>query len=115
MNSHRYHFILCSVITALSIQLSSAATGSDTWTGSGADNTWTNGLNWGVFAPSPGDFLSWGSGQTTSSNNFPAGTIFGNIAFNPGAASFTLIGNGILLTNLYDTADGLVQSPGTAY
>lgn len=115
MNYHRLISILGSLLAALSISTQSVSAATDTWTGSGANNAWTNGLNWGVFAPSPGDFLSWGSGPTTSSNNFPAGTIFGNIAFNPGAASFTLIGNGILLTNLYDVANGLVLSPDTAY
>src|SRR6185369_8592940 len=111
----RLYYIFGSLFAALLVSSQPVSAATDTWTGSGANNTWTNALNWGVFAPSPGDFLAWGSGPTTSSNNFPAGTVFGNITFNSGAASFTLTGNRIVLTNLYDIANGLVLSPGTAF
>jgi len=115
LNTHRLRYIIAGLLAASFCLTQHVSAASDTWTGSGSEDTWTNALNWGVVAPSSGDFLAWGSGATTSSNNFPAGTIFGNIAFNKGAASFTLVGNRILLTNLYDIAGGLVLSPGTAY
>jgi fibronectin-binding autotransporter adhesin len=87
-----------------------ALAANDTWTGSGADDNWMTPANWGVLAPSPGDFLYWGSGPTTANNNFPSGTLFGNLQFKSGSASFTLTGNGILLTNLYDSAGGFAPS-----
>ncbi|MBN2581235.1 MAG: hypothetical protein JXB10_19795, partial [Pirellulales bacterium] len=52
------------------------------WSGIGADDHWTTAANWiGDIAPSPGDVLlfSANSAQLKSVNNYPAGTVFGEI------------------------------------
>ena len=84
-----------------------ALAANDTWTGAGApDGNWTNAANWGGTAPNAGDFLNFaGTVQTSITNDFTNGTIFGNLGFNVGAGTFTLSpvsggdSSGIVLTN----------------
>ena len=69
-----------------------------TWTGGGATNAWTNPANWAAnVAPSPGDDLQFpaGAARLSNTNDFPAGTQFGSLAFSgPG---FNISGNAITL------------------
>jgi fibronectin-binding autotransporter adhesin len=80
----------------------------DTWSGGGApDGNWQNAANWGGIAAQPFDQLFFdGSVQTSATNNFAAGTIFGNITFNSTADIFNLYGNSLILTNGADSGRG---------
>jgi autotransporter-associated beta strand protein len=86
----------------------SAAAASDTWTGGAApDGNWTTANNWGGVAPVANDFLFFdGSSQPITTNDFAAGTAFGNITFNGGADLFVLNGNALVLTNGVDIGRG---------
>src|SRR4051812_44908440 len=64
-----------------------------TWTGGGANPSWTLPANWGGVAPSPGDALLFDGANTTNVNNFAASTTFLGITFGAVAGSFTLTGN----------------------
>ena len=68
-----------------------------TWDGGGADNHWMTAANWvGDVAPVAGDRLVFaGSTQTSSFNDFAAGTVFQSIAFQNGG--FSLSGNAVTL------------------
>jgi autotransporter-associated beta strand protein len=69
-----------------------------TWSGSGADNFWTNPTNWvGGVAPSPGDDLLFPTNapNLTVSNNFPSGTVFNSITIL--GVSDSLYGSNIVL------------------
>lgn len=70
-----------------------------TWNGaSGIDGNWTTAANWlyGI-VPVAGDTLVFaGAAQTSTNNDFPAGTVFDSIVFANGG--FTLSGNGITLS-----------------
>lgn len=69
-----------------------------TWTGGGADNNWSTGLNWGGVAPVAGDSLSFGGAvRLAPVNNFTADTSFAGFTFLSGAGAFTLSGNRITL------------------
>jgi autotransporter-associated beta strand protein len=74
-----------------------------TWNGGASDNNWSSGGlfgNWGtlVAAPTAGDSLSFAGGtRTTPNNDIAADTSFAGIAFNSGAAAFTIGGNRITL------------------
>ena len=75
--------VVCAVLTALT-----CAAANRTWTGtSGIDNNWMTPGNWqGGVAPSPGDNLIFpgvmSGGNETNHNNYPDGTVFGNISIN---------------------------------
>ena len=79
-----------------------------TWNSGGVpDGNWQNPANWGGESPQAGDLLGFGSGaQLLTTNNFSAGTAFGNLAFSASAPSFTLSGNGIVLTNATEDNNG---------
>src|SRR5688500_15285967 len=53
-----------------------------TWDGGGADSLWQTGLNWiDNTAPAAGDRLIFtGTTRTTTTNNFPVGTLFNGIS-----------------------------------
>jgi len=86
-----------------------------TWTGGGgADNNWMTPANWqGGIAPVPGDNLIFqgvsNAGNSTNHNNFPAGTVFGEITISTAAnQDFALGGNTVVLTNgIAESAGGL--------
>ncbi len=71
-----------------------------TWDGGGTDNNWSSPANWADdIAPVAGDLLVFaGDVQTSSNNDFPAGTMFDNITF--AGDSFTLSGNSVVLSPL---------------
>ena len=75
----------------------------ETWTGGGSDNLWSDANNWsGVNAtPQPGDtptFGTVGAGGATLNNDIPSGSYLG-LTFNASTPSFTLNGNSITTTN----------------
>src|SRR5690242_17866069 len=82
----------------------------DTWSGgsSGSTTNWTDPNNWvGLAAPAPNDYLVFkGANRVAASNDFTAGTIFGNIGFDSTAGAFTLGGNSLILTNGVDLGSG---------
>ncbi len=85
------------------------AAANDTWTGGGASDNWSDANNWGGTPIAPTDFLFFdGSTRLTPNNDSAAGTIYGNITFNPGADLFTLGGNALTLTNGLDAGSGQV-------
>ncbi|MGA3182198.1 MAG: Ig-like domain repeat protein, partial [Verrucomicrobiota bacterium] len=98
--------------TALTITVVSGP-GSDTWNGAGADNNWQTLLNWAPgsanMPPIPGDALFF-SGMTRLSpnNNYPAGTSFNGLTFNPGAGAFVL--GGFSITNTGQLADNATSA-----
>ncbi len=83
----------------LNLGASRARAAADTWTGGGApDGNWQNANNWGGLAPLALDSLFFdGSTQTSTTNNFTAGTAFANIGFSGAAGAFTLDGNSVTL------------------
>ena len=93
---------------------SSAAT--FTWSGGGANVSWTTPANWGGTAPAGAgaDVLVFdGSSNTTNTNNFPAATSFAGINFAATAGSFTLGGNTIALGG--DILDGATNSQSISF
>lgn len=88
--------MLCAVLLAVPFD---AKTGTANWTGSGADAKWTTAANWGGTAPVAGDDLVFpGSVANTSTvNDFPAGTSFASILIASNAYSFS--GNALQLSN----------------
>ena len=81
-----------------------------TWNGGAVpDGRWTTAGNWNGVAPGTNDLLVFTGGtQTATTNNFPVGTSFNNIAFNSGASAFTLNGNSIILSSPTDAGSGLI-------
>ncbi len=71
-----------------------------TWDGGGTDDNWSSPANWADdIAPVAGDLLVFaGDVQTSSNNDFPAGTMFDSITF--AGDSFTLSGNSVVLSPL---------------
>ncbi|MCA1962596.1 MAG: autotransporter-associated beta strand repeat-containing protein [Prosthecobacter sp.] len=72
------------------------------WNGGGADNLWSNALNWSGVTFTPGDLLQFsGSVQLSTQNDLAADTLVGGINFlnntNTSTAAFTLNGNRIIL------------------
>ena len=69
-----------------------------TWTGLGTDNNWKTATNWSNnVAPVAGDQLVFaGAKQTTTNNNYTAGTSFQSIEFQN--SGFSLGGNSIALS-----------------
>lgn len=84
------------------------------WTSGGApDGNWSNEANWGGTSPQPGGWIAFGSGaQVMTTNDFPVGTVFGNITFTNGSPSFTLNGNGIVFSNAAVSPGGNVSGGG---
>src|SRR3974390_708618 len=88
----------------------------DTWTGGGApDGNWQTAANWGGAAPVAGDLLNFDtSTQTSATNNFANGTVFGNLGFNSTAGAFTLWpviggdGSGVVVTNRFEDSNGVL-------
>src|ERR1044071_10450889 len=74
-----------------------ARAGTKTWNGGAVpDGNWTTPGNWNGVAPSPNDLLAFAGGtQTSTTNNFTAGTSFNNLSFLSSASPFTLFGNSI--------------------
>jgi autotransporter-associated beta strand protein len=66
-----------------------------TWTGGGSTSNWSDPNNWGGTAPNAGDSLVFPSGvaNTTSNNDFAAGTTFGSITLS--GAGYTITGNAL--------------------
>src|ERR1700749_1893859 len=73
----------------------------DTWNGGATpDGDWVNPGNWNGVAPSTNDLLIFSGGtQTSTTNNYPAGTLFNNITFNSGSSPFVLSGNSMVLSS----------------
>ena len=96
------------IATALLGLCLSSRAATNTWNGGGApDGNWQNAANWGGISIAPLDQLIFdGSTQTLSTNNFTAGTIFGNIDFPSTAGAFSLSGNSLILTNGLDGGAG---------
>ena len=90
------------------------ATNTVTWTSGGApDGNWQNAANWGGVLPQAGDWLGFGSGaQVLTTNNFSPGTFFCNVSFSASSPSFTLGGNGIVLSNAAVSATGNISGGG---
>src|SRR5580658_3079808 len=64
--------------TALIFSLTQADAAVRTWTGAGADDTWTNAANWGGTAPANADFLVFsGTTQQNNTNNYSALSVNG--------------------------------------
>src|SRR5436305_10952210 len=69
----------------------------DTWSGAGNDSRWLNAGNWDN-PPTAGDSLIFKNAvRLSNTNNFGAGTTFGNITFASPAGAFNLFGNSIIL------------------
>ncbi len=86
-------------------QVGSAAATTFTWTGSGATTNWSDPSNWvGGVTPSAGGNLVFGSSATkfTSTNDFSAGTRFGNITITGGG--YAISGNNIVLAGNLDAS-----------
>lgn len=86
----------------------STASNTVSWTSGGApDGDWENPGNWGGLLPEAGDWLAFGTGlQVETTNDFPVGAAFDNIAFNSTAPTFMLNGNGLVLGGVSQSANG---------
>ena len=96
--------LAASAISLIQARSSTAAT--FTWTGGGANASWTTPANWGGVAPvgDGTDVLIFDGANTLANvNNFPAATPFNGVTFASTAGAFTLSGNGISLSG--DIAD----------
>ncbi len=82
-----------------------ASAGSRTWSG-GGDENWSTPANWDVLPVANDSLIFTGSTGASPNNDFPAGTIFNNIYFDGSAGSFTLGGNGLVLTNGLNAGSG---------
>jgi len=89
-----------------------AVAATDTWNGGAApDGNWLTPGNWNGVAPATNDLLIFTGGtQTTTTNNYPAGTPFNNISFNGGASAFNLKGNTLLLSSPGDAGSGNIKN-----
>src|SRR5690349_20232776 len=80
-------------LAALSLLVAISSFGATrTWTGT-VSGQWTVAANWGGTAPVAGDSLDFpaGASNLTNTNDFPAGTLFAQIAISD--ASYVLNGN----------------------
>ena len=101
-------------VYAIGAQVVPAAT--DTWTGN-MDGYWSTPGNWtrGNAPPLAGDSLLFGpSTPTTLTNDLIAGTAFTSLTFQPGAPSFTLNGNSVLLSGGTTNNIGIANNSGLA-
>jgi fibronectin-binding autotransporter adhesin len=113
----RNSFLFCG-LAALAAGLAPLTTraSNDTWSGGGApDGNWSNNANWDN-PPAANDFLNFDTAnQTSSTNTFANGTVFGNLNFNSGAGAFTLWpvsggdGSGVTLTNFAETTSQVLS------
>jgi len=96
------------LIDTISSTAAVGASNTVTWNSGGLpDGNWENPDNWGDVLPQAGDVLAFGTGsQVLTTNNFPAGTAFDGITFAASAPTFTLGGNGLILSNLSQNASG---------
>jgi autotransporter-associated beta strand protein len=80
------------------------------WDGGGGDNHWSTPLNWGAdVAPVAGDDLCFaGIVQTSTQNDFTAGTSFKSIEF--AASNFSLSGNDLAITDDITVNSGVTGS-----
>jgi autotransporter-associated beta strand protein len=86
-----------------------APTGWRTWSGGGAQATWTTAANWDA-APSAKYALRFGTASGGSpSNDFAAGTMFNGLEFSSGAGAFVLGGNKIGLQGDIRNASSVSQ------
>jgi autotransporter-associated beta strand protein len=86
-----------------------APTGWRTWSGGGAQTTWTTAGNWDA-APSAKYALRFGTAAGGSpSNNFAASTVFNGLEFSLGAGAFVLGGNKIGLQGDIRNASSVSQ------
>src|ERR1043165_2106349 len=93
-----------SLLTALS-----ATAASTTWTGGGANDNWSTTGNWSLgVAPGTNDLLTFAGSTRPAPNNNLTGAIVNNLAFASNAASFTLGGNSIVLTNGRSIGSGAI-------
>jgi autotransporter-associated beta strand protein len=79
--------------------------GTDTWTGKGPDNKWSDPQNWfALVAPVAGDNVVFGPGasQLTSNNDLAAGTAFGSITLS--SAGYVISGNAVALSGGIDAS-----------
>lgn len=69
------------------------------WDGGGANDFWMTAANWNPnIAPAPGDDLEFSGGvPVLNTNNYAAGSVFGNITFS--ASGYVIRGNALTLTN----------------
>ena len=96
---------------ATACALLSHAEAQSLWNGSGADDNWTTGANWGGTAPVANANLQFGgSTRLGPVNNFGAGTNFNSLTFNSGADAFTLSGNRILLSGDVVNSSSVLQT-----
>ncbi len=78
----------------------------DVWTGAGANDNWTNALNWAAHvAPTPGDALYFPAAPTAtaSNNNYTPDTTFASIAI--AGSGYQITGNAVKLQNGLTTSD----------
>ena len=68
------------------------------WTGLGGDNNWSTGSNWDIPFEAGNPVIFAGSTRTSPNNDFADGTSVISVEFDNTAASFTLGGNRINLT-----------------
>lgn len=69
-----------------------------TWTGGGSDALWSTAANWNTGVPVSGDTLVFaGTTKLANTNDLPADTAFGGLAFAKGAGAFVLGGNALTL------------------
>jgi autotransporter-associated beta strand protein len=87
-----------------------ALAATDIWNGGAVpDGNWLNPGNWNGVVPATNDLLVFTGGtQTATTNNFPAGTPFNNLAFSSGAGTFTLNGNSLTLSSPTDAGSGQI-------
>jgi autotransporter-associated beta strand protein len=98
MTRRRRAVALAAAATLLQAHFAPAAT--FTWSGAGANVSWTNPANWNGTAPvgAGSDVLTFdGSTNTTNTNDFPSATTFAGINFASTAGAFALNGNAITL------------------
>lgn len=84
-----------------------------TWDGGGSELRWTVGANWmGDVAPTGGvDGLVFaGTTGLTTTNDFPAGTVFNGLSFSADAGPFVLNGNSLALGGSVADSAGALQT-----
>jgi autotransporter-associated beta strand protein len=104
-----------SVVAAVTITYSPP-----TWTGGGANTSWSTAANWSGTAAAAGtDLVFDGTTGLSNTNDLAAGTHFGNLTFDSSAGPFVLNGNGVnlsgIVTNNGTNAETINLSLGGAY
>ncbi len=99
LTTWRTRLCLMTTLAAAGLGTTANAQQTDTWNGGGADNFWTNSLNWSLPVTTNGDNLIFtGTTRLTPNNNF-TGLNLNSITFN--AQGFALSGNALTITNGY--------------